>query len=772
MANNVINTLGQIKLGWRDGSSLTVPTITPLLDLYSGSSAAYSLRKLRTGATASIRVRRSSDSEETDIAFNTDGTLDTTTLLSFAGSFNGIGYSQDIDNSYWTKYNSTITANSDLAPDGTMTADMMTETTTSAPHGIYRYMSSFGLLGLGDNYPWLTSATFSWNMSFYAKKANGNTLTTGQNILLLCQDLGLSDGGSKATFDLDYGVATLGTTTFAQHLNALGATMSNEGNGWWRCSMWGSANSYATNRQIPASIVRTTNRNTSNYNNANISGNTGAKYLIWGLQYKQEEGVSGTLIEPYTKTTNGGYGGYAHIVRWYDQSGNGRHVSQGVALSQPVIVKLKQVAMTGGKPVVKFMNYAYNGMYGQYLGYSGMSLTGTFSLFIVSKFDNTSNSVAVGGNTATNNWLNAIINGKFANYVNGYVYGDNPNTDRNLNYLQKTGASVTIGRNGGNNYTGSNNSMTLTGISIGAGNSTTGENRLMGDVQEVVLYNSNKTIDRYSIDNNINSYYSIYTPTVDTDAQTFITAASITNSTQQTAIYKLVNALKSYGLWSKMRAVYPFVGGNATSHSLNLINTGLYGLTFSGGWTHSSTGALPNGTTGYANTNLNLSTCGLVNTNFSHSTYVRGNVASGTLGGVYTPVLMGGWFDSVAILTTPVSTPANTRIGTYMANTWSEQLQGTVTSIKGLILGNRPSSSTVFTLHKNDVRVSTSASFSVRNFPNLNYYIGAYNSNGTAASFDNKEIAFYHIGTGLSDTDVANLYYTIQQFQTDLGRQV
>ena len=767
---NYVNNLGQTRLGFRVPSQLQ--TFTPLLDLYSGSAAAYSLRKLKTGATASIRVRRSSDNEETNIGFNADGTLDTTTLLSFAGSFNGIGYSQDIDNSYWTKVNTTITANSDLAPDGTMTADMMTETTTLGLHGIYRYTFGFGLLGLGNDYPWLTNATFSWNMSFYAKKATGNTLTTGQNILLLSQELGLSDGGSKATFDLDYGVATLGTTTFVQNLNALGATMSDEGNGWWRCSMWGSANSYTSTRYIPASIVRTINRNTSTKNDAHISGNTGAKYLIWGLQYKQESGVSGTLIEPYTKTTNGGYGAYASIVRWYDQSGNERHTSQSTALSQPIIVKLKQVAMNGSKPVVKFFNYAYDVMYGQYLGYSGMSLTGTFSLFTVSKFDNSGNMVAIGGNTSNNNWLNSIANSKFANYVNGYLYGDNPNTDRNLHYLQKTGASVTIGRNGSNNYTGSNNSMILNGISIGAGNATTGQNRLTGDVQEVILYNSDKTIDRYNIDTAINSYYSIYTSTVDTDAQAFITAAGITNTTQQTAINRLVSTLKTNNLWTKMKAVYPFIGGNATSHSYNLINPTAYGLSFSGGWTHSSTGALPNGTTGYANTNLNLSTCGLVNTNFAHSTYIRTSAGAGYPGGVYTPVLMGGWYESLVVLWTPTSTPANTKISTWMANTGGEQLQGTVTETKGLILGNRPSSSTVFTLHKNGTRVSTSASFSVRSFPTLNYYIGAYNNNGTVSGFDTREIAFYHIGTGLSDIDVTNLYNTIQQFQTDLGRQV
>lgn len=48
-----------------------------LLDTYSGAAAAYSLRKLRTGVTNVVRVRRSSDNTEQDFTATqvTDGTL-------------------------------------------------------------------------------------------------------------------------------------------------------------------------------------------------------------------------------------------------------------------------------------------------------------------------------------------------------------------------------------------------------------------------------------------------------------------------------------------------------------------------------------------------------------------------------------------------------------------------------------------------------------------------------------------------------------------------
>jgi hypothetical protein len=61
-----------------------------LLDDYPGAAAAYSLRKLDKDYTGSaIRVRRASDNSEQDIGFNTDGTLDTSTLTTFCSGTDG-----------------------------------------------------------------------------------------------------------------------------------------------------------------------------------------------------------------------------------------------------------------------------------------------------------------------------------------------------------------------------------------------------------------------------------------------------------------------------------------------------------------------------------------------------------------------------------------------------------------------------------------------------------------------------------------------------------
>lgn len=79
------------------------------------------------------------------------------------------------------------------------------------------------------------------------------------------------------------------------------------------------------------------------------------------------------------------------------------------------------------------------------------------------------------------------------------------------------------------------------------------------------------------------------------------------------AVNLLVKNLKATGpnntttnFWTKLKALYPFVGGTAFTHKWNLKDPrdldAAYRLGFSGGWTHSSSGATPNGSTGYADT--------------------------------------------------------------------------------------------------------------------------------------------------------------------------
>lgn len=69
---------------------------------------------------------------------------------------------------------------------------------------------------------------------------------------------------------------------------------------------------------------------------------------------------------------------------------------------------------------------------------------------------------------------------------------------------------------------------------------------------------------------------------LDTDAQTYLTAANITDETQIGKINALVTSLKTEGLWDKIDALYPMIGSTFEQMSYNLKDPTAYKLRTSG----------------------------------------------------------------------------------------------------------------------------------------------------------------------------------------------
>jgi hypothetical protein len=256
---------------------------------------------------------------------------------------------------------------------------------------------------------------------------------------------------------------------------------------------------------------------------------------------------------------------------------------------------------------------------------------------------------------------------------------------------------------------------------------------------------------------------------VDADATAFIAAAGITNLTQAAAISTLVNDLKTYGLWTKMKALYPFVGGSAASHKFNLKDPrdldAAYRLVFSGGWTHTSTGALPNGTTGYADTKLNPTlSCTLNNTHLSF--YSRTNIASNL--GQWDISANDGDFAPTLSLTSGYQGVAYSDQYSYVHGS-NGRTSFANTNTTGFYISSR-TSNTSLKFFRNDVVRSTSTTLHSGTMPNRSIYIGR-NTAG-AIAYSSKESAFASIGDGLTDTDASNFYTAIQKFNSTLGRQV
>jgi hypothetical protein len=251
----------------------------------------------------------------------------------------------------------------------------------------------------------------------------------------------------------------------------------------------------------------------------------------------------------------------------------------------------------------------------------------------------------------------------------------------------------------------------------------------------------------------------------DPDAQAFITAAGITNATQQSAVNQLVLDLKSANIWTKIKAAYPMVGGTATTCKWNLKNpvdsNAAYRLVFSGGGTFSANGYQPGGVNGYANTFFNTSTQSTLN-NTHASYYSRTNsenlgIELGNSNGSGGQLLLALRFTSVGC----ISDQYNSTTGRItIANANSE----------GLYITSRTTSA-IHKLFKNSAQVGATNTGSSGSLQNLNLYLGAINQ-GTAVSFSNRQCAFASIGDGLTDAEALALYNAVQTFNTTLGRQV
>jgi hypothetical protein len=77
-----------------------------LLDQFPTGGAAWSLRRVKTGATRSIRVRESGSNTETDIGFLSSGELDTVALKNHVGANSGFVttfYNQNGDSLHFTQ---------------------------------------------------------------------------------------------------------------------------------------------------------------------------------------------------------------------------------------------------------------------------------------------------------------------------------------------------------------------------------------------------------------------------------------------------------------------------------------------------------------------------------------------------------------------------------------------------------------------------------------------------------------------------------------------
>jgi hypothetical protein len=268
------------------------------------------------------------------------------------------------------------------------------------------------------------------------------------------------------------------------------------------------------------------------------------------------------------------------------------------------------------------------------------------------------------------------------------------------------------------------------------------------------------------------SFY--YNPAYNNETNAFLFSTQITDNTIQTATNTLVSDLKTANIFTKMKAIYPMVGGTATTHKFNLVNAqdtnAAFRLSFVGGWTHSANGAKPNGTNAYANTFLWHSAY-LQRDNISLSNYIRTITLGGIIMGAFGVTAGANAFSFVfTASTTTADSGGQANATNYNPALFTDTLK------KGYYFVSRILN-TEFKYYQNGLIKSTKLNNSSAYTDNINgsIYIGALNNiagSGGPSNYSSSECAFATIGEGLTNAEALVLYNLVQTFQTTLGRQV
>jgi hypothetical protein len=249
-----------------------------------------------------------------------------------------------------------------------------------------------------------------------------------------------------------------------------------------------------------------------------------------------------------------GVTGSGFVQTWYDQSTGGYNATQNTAGSQPLIIISGSVYTDRNKPAIYSPDKVLNS--------PSLPAHDYLSLYIVSSVLTDPNTVGW-FRIGTSPIYRILIGYDFAPGYTFYtkggvstawqspislnsqtVYSIDANTDNFLAYVNNASLVTTTRAGvmgGGTNF--------IIGNTAGFGSSP-------ANFQEIIYYTSSRRDINTTLNNTL---LSAYTTGSDPDYQSFITATGITQPTQSAALETLVSDLKSYGLWNKMKAIYPMV---------------------------------------------------------------------------------------------------------------------------------------------------------------------------------------------------------------------
>jgi len=288
------------------------------------------------------------------------------------------------------------------------------------------------------------------------------------------------------------------------------------------------------------------------------------------------------------------------------------------------------------------------------------------------------------------------------------------------------------------------------------------------EVAELVLYNRKLSdVERRQVEDYLALKWGLVIK--DPDVLAYMTATGL-NASYEPALSVLVTGLKAKGLWSKMVAIYPFIGGTAALHKWNLKDPrdldAAYRLTYVGpvgihsnalGYQPNAEGQQLNG--GYADSHLTpRGVFDQDSTSLSYYSLANSPPKSRCEIGCYNWAGAGSRFHLIACYTGSL----------FYYGMAEDGVTGTpVPASTGLFVATRTGPNTQ-SGYRNGVVVNTTAMPS-NWLPDVPIWVGGIN---VFQDRSDLPCGFASIGVGLSAQDNADLYSVVQAYQTALGRAI
>ena len=525
--------------------SIVGPGFDGLLDesYGSGAAAAYSVRRLTNRVSVAMTIRRDSDSTETDIGFDSNGDLDESAITAFCtGTTCRVASWKDQSGNDNHAVQTTAANQPTIYTGGEIVKENGRPAVTKGGNISYLDVSSF-------------SMTQPYSSIFVAKHINNSSTRFNAAFSTIDGsvrfDTDSFTGNNSFVMRAGAFLQTIGNRDFVQHLwstlwngsssyaykDGVSEMSGNAGSNNMNSLRLGGSNAFGTLQEfifydsdqssnrtdIESNIVDYFTQNTplldtytgaaaafslrklsSSYSGAAIRVRRDNDNLETDINFNVFGGLDTASLAAHCGSNNG------YVTNWYDQSSNSNTARQTTAANQPKIYDSSTGVITeNGKPAVEFDGST-----------STMSTGITPAIAYPSSEENTT--VVVRNNLNGNAFIGD--NDPQQNYrftPNRYGLGGESNSvsfsyttnvqELGFAYGNRASSIAAVYRNGSFiaskttlNPHSSSTETTYLGSFAGA------RAFWSGKAQEIIIYPSDQSANRTNIENNINTFYSIY----------------------------------------------------------------------------------------------------------------------------------------------------------------------------------------------------------------------------------------------------------------------